>query len=118
MRGVTERHVTEVELFAQVYALCNTSARGYPWARLHCLVSIPLAYSRLRPLPDLICLHGESSHAVVLQNFSRSTSTFACAALHKALPASRAVFARKVDRPLAHSLVTSKERILPHAPAR
>src|SRR6266852_6974079 len=61
---------------------------------------------------------GPSSDAVVLQNFSCYTGTFACAALHKALPASRAVLACEVDRPLANSLVTTKEGILPHAPAR
>src|SRR5947209_17793620 len=63
----------------------------------------------------MICL-GYSP--IILHNFACRPYTLACATLHKALPVGGTVLAREMYRPLAHPFVATKERVLPHLPAR
>src|SRR5216684_7300482 len=55
--------------------------------------------------------------AQILHNFPSSPRALPGSAFHKALELDRAMFARKVDRPLAHALVAAEVSVLPDTPA-
>src|SRR5258708_10217133 len=75
---------------------------------------------KLDPSPELLLLQlfRFSMVAQILQNFPPSTLALPGSAFHKALELDRAMFAREVNGPLAHSLVAAEVGILPDAPAR
>ena len=54
----------------------------------------------------------------ILHNFPSGTRALPGCAFHKALELDRAMFARELDRPLAHALVAAEVSILPDTPAR
>src|SRR6266699_6737121 len=58
------------------------------------------------------------SYPIILQNLLCHMSPLSCRSLHKALRLNGTMLAREMNRPLAHSLIASEERILSYAPAR
>src|SRR6266699_1313383 len=58
------------------------------------------------------------SYPIILQNLLCHMSPLSCRSLHKALRLNGTMLAREMNRPLAHSLITSEECILSHEPAR
>jgi hypothetical protein len=56
--------------------------------------------------------------AHILRNLTRCSHTLPCSAFHKALELDRAMFAREVNRSLAHALVAAEMCALSHLPAR
>src|SRR5215471_13527105 len=56
--------------------------------------------------------------AQILHNLLSGTGALPGSAFHKALELDRAMFAREVDPPLTHALVTTEMSVLPDTPAR
>src|SRR5436305_14949850 len=58
------------------------------------------------------------SHTIILHNLPCRPCPLSCRPLHKPLRLNGTMLAREMNWPLAHLLITGKERILSHVPAR